>query len=113
MATTFLEPGGDADFQTPVGGTNYFWSTISGTVSLATDFVHGNHQKSIKFRPANSDVLSCPAGYVSAGTRLSFYLYINATKILQHFVLIYCKLTSIFNKFRLYIPYTSCKQNSN
>lgn len=75
MATTFLEPGGDADFL--VGTTNGFWSTVSGA-AVATDFVHGNHVKSIKFRPSNDDFIRSPAGVIlNAASRISFYVYFN------------------------------------
>jgi hypothetical protein len=77
MATTFLEPGGDADFL--VGTTNGFWGIINAAPSIATDFVHGGHQKSIKYRTGNFDIVKTIAGVArDAGTRISFYIYINA-----------------------------------
>lgn len=69
MATKFLEPGGDATFG------KEFWETDIGTNTVVSDFVHGNHQRSFKIlgelRTRNS-VLA------DSGTRISFYLYINA-----------------------------------
>lgn len=69
--TTFLEPGGDADF-----GIN-LWTSDSGIAAVATDFVHGKHVKSIKYRPGNQDRIASPAGTLSdAGGRFSFWIYI-------------------------------------
>lgn len=73
MATLFLEPGGDADF-----GTS-FWTILSGVPAVATDFVHGNHQRSIKYRPANTDILKTGNILGNTSGRISFYMYINAT----------------------------------
>ena len=73
MATTFLEPGGDADFL--VGTTNGFWGTGSGVV-VATDFVHGGHKKSIKYGTV-ANILSTGAVLSDAGSRISFYIYFN------------------------------------
>jgi hypothetical protein len=76
MATKFLEPGGDADFL--VGTTNGFWTTVSGA-SIATDFVHGGHIKSIKYRPNNSDTVATPTtALADAGSRISIYIYLSA-----------------------------------
>lgn len=72
MATSFIEPGGDADFGTA------FWSTNNGTVALATDIVHGNHIKSIRFRPAAINYMVKSNILADAGGRISFYLYIVA-----------------------------------
>lgn len=75
MATKFLEPGGDADFL--VGTTNGFWSAISDAPAVATDFVHGGHIKSIKYRPgAAFDYCKTASGVLAdSGSRLSVYLY--------------------------------------
>lgn len=74
MATTFLEPGGDADFL--VGTTNGFWDTVTNAPAIVTDFVHGNHIKSIQYRASNNDIISTASGTVSdAGSRISFYVY--------------------------------------
>lgn len=76
MATKFLEPGGDADFA--VTTTNGFWGTASGA-AVATDFVHGTHVKSIKYRTGQADSLgSKSATLADAGRRISFYVYLNA-----------------------------------
>lgn len=74
MATTLLEPGGDADFGTSL------WSNgnVGGGVTppaVATDFVHGTHTKSIKF---NSNSVGASAVLADAGSRSSFWLYFNA-----------------------------------
>lgn len=75
MATKFLEPGGDADFL--VGTTNGFWTSKTNTPTIATDFIHGNHIKSIK--TANGTALTGmqkDSIAADSGTRISFYLYI-------------------------------------
>lgn len=74
MAITFLEPGGDATF-----GLGLF-STFGGTPAVATDFVHGGHIKSIKFKPNNPDSIlplinTSSNSYNGAGARVSFYIY--------------------------------------
>lgn len=77
MATKFLNSGGDEDFAVTTG--TGFWSAISGAVSIATDFVHGNHVKSIKFATSNSQNVTAPAGTLAdAGSRISFYLYLTS-----------------------------------
>lgn len=80
MATTFLEPGGDAVFDVQNnGGTGQFWDTVSAGVSIATDFVHGKHVKSLKFLHAAGACSVIKRGILaSAGSRSSFYIYINA-----------------------------------
>jgi len=73
----FAEPGGDADFL--VGTTNGFWRALAGTPAVATDFVHGTHVKSIKYRPGNQDIVKSATGLIAnAGARFSFYIYLNA-----------------------------------
>lgn len=74
MATTFLEPGGDADFAVTSG--NGFWGLVSGSTTIATDFVHGNHKKSLSF-PAGTNYVKASAVVADAGGRVSFYLYKN------------------------------------
>lgn len=77
MATKFLEPGGDADFL--VGTTNGFWGTNGGLAAVATDFVHGGHVKSIKYRSGVTDSVHTQASIVGdAGSRISFWVYITA-----------------------------------
>ena len=73
MAVTFLEPGGDADFL--VGQSTGFWNQVFGS-SIATDFVHGGHIKSIK-HAGNQYVRTAASVLADAGSRISFYLYIN------------------------------------
>ncbi len=70
MVTTFMEPGGDATF----GAEFYVVQT-----SVATDFVHGTHVKSLKYRPATTDQVKTPAATLSdTGSRVSFYIYLVA-----------------------------------
>lgn len=72
MATKFLEPGGDADFG--IG----LWTVDSGTPAIATDFVHGGHIKSIKYRPgATVDQVKNIGIITDAGGRASLYIYLN------------------------------------
>ena len=73
MATAYLEPGGDADFG--IG----LWTSDSGVSAVATDFVHGNHLRSIKYRPGNQDRLASPVGTLAdAGSRISWWIYLVA-----------------------------------
>lgn len=75
-STTFLEPGGDADFL--VGTTNGFWSSLSGSPAIATDFVHGGHIKSISY-PVNATSFVKKSNIVGdSGSRVSAYFYFNA-----------------------------------
>lgn len=79
MATTFLEPGGDSDFQTP-GGVNTFWPNAV-TTPPDTVITHGGHLRSLQYRPSVFDrVVTSNSSLVIAdsGTRLSLYLYIKA-----------------------------------
>lgn len=78
MATTFLEPGGDADFA--VAGTTGFWNSPFGNISgtIATDFVHGSHIKSIKYAPNTSQKVTSPSVLADAGSRISMYIYLVA-----------------------------------
>src|ERR1035437_6097783 len=77
MAILFLEPGGDADFL--VGTTNGFWASLNSAPAVATDYVHGGHKKSIKYRPGFGDGVNTKAGTTPiAGTRISFYIYLAA-----------------------------------
>jgi hypothetical protein len=73
--TTFMEPGGDADFL--VGTTNGFWFSASNAGSIiATDFVHGSHVKSLSF-VAGATTHNVAKKFVLAdsGTRISAYFY--------------------------------------
>ncbi len=79
MATTFLEPGGDATFNTAITTAGGFWGGADGNTSAATDFVHGGHKRSIKCAVNAESGVFTPSGVFSdSGTRFSFYLYINA-----------------------------------
>jgi hypothetical protein len=72
MTTKFLEPGGDADFGI------LLWDTTSAT-TVVSDFVHGNHLRSLKIPPGSSVSAATKPGVVGdTGTRISFYLYVNA-----------------------------------
>lgn len=78
MATTFLEPGGDATFNVALTTAGGFWATKNGSPDVATDFVHGSHIKSITY-PKNSNSLITPtSGLVEAASRISVYFYFNA-----------------------------------
>lgn len=73
MTTTFLEPGGDANFLAS-GGINSFWD--SNANAIATDFVHGSHIKSISTASGTFNSMDTTIGSAAdAGTRLSFYVY--------------------------------------
>lgn len=75
MAIKFLEPGGDAD----MSALMIFWPFGTGVVTSDTDFVHGNHQRSNRYRPSNQDTISPPIGIVAdTGARISTYFYFNA-----------------------------------
>lgn len=74
MATKFMEPGGDATFNAGIITTGGFWNTPTNT-TIATDFVHGGHIKSLKYAPATQvyDIVSGAAA--DAGGRISVYYY--------------------------------------
>lgn len=79
MATTFLEPGGDATFialATTAGG---FWSAgIAQSGTVVNDIVNGGHIKSIQYAANAININTSPDGVVSdSGGRASFYIYIN------------------------------------
>jgi hypothetical protein len=76
MATKFLEPGGDSDFL--VGTTNGFWGSLTNTPTVATDFVHGGHIKSIKYGNNLTSAETATGALADAGSRISFYIYIVA-----------------------------------
>lgn len=80
MATKFLEPGGDATFNAVAGVNGGFWSSgIAQSGAIATDFVHGKHKKSIQYGANAVNVNITPDGVVAdSGSRVSYYLYINA-----------------------------------
>lgn len=81
MATKFLEPGGDATFNTgTIASGRGFWTNAGGASTTATDFVHGSHQKSLKVGVGGVNyTLSTAFNTVSdTGARISFYLYLVA-----------------------------------
>lgn len=80
MATTFLEPGGDATFNvTTNNNSGGLWSTIQASSSLvASDFVHGNHKKSIQYHPSGLDICVANSVIADSGGRFSFYIYLVA-----------------------------------
>lgn len=78
MATVFLEPGGDATGNVAATTAGGFWRVLAGAPAVATDFVHGTHTYSIKYRPNNLDTVKTPLNILSqAGGRVSFWIYLN------------------------------------
>lgn len=79
MATTFLEPGGDATGNVALTSAGGFWGAITGTPTAATDFVHGTHNFSIKCAPSQNQIFRPPLGVIAdSGSRISFWIYLNA-----------------------------------
>jgi hypothetical protein len=77
LAVKFLEPGGDTTYT--LATTNGFWANITGSPTINTDFVHGGHIKSIANAINTNNSVRTPDGTVAdAGTRVSFYFYMNA-----------------------------------
>lgn len=108
MGVTFLEPGGDADFA--IATTNGFWTGSAGPPTIATDFVHGAHQKSIKYAVNNQNLTFGPAGVLNdTGSRISFYFFINALPNATHtFLLI--GTSALANVLRLRLTSTGILQ---
>lgn len=79
MATKFLEPGCDATFNAVTVANGGFWQTLIGTPLVGTDFVHGKHLKSLKCTGSlyGLGARTPNAVLADAGSRISFYLYIN------------------------------------
>lgn len=71
MATKFLEPGGDATFDTSL------WSN-PGSATIVSDIVHGGHLRSIKYSPNSGNTMGQAAVLAGAGGRISFYVYLVA-----------------------------------
>lgn len=96
MATKFLEPGGDVDELLVAGSLNTFWSSNSGA-TIASDFVHGGHVKSIRYAPSVNAIVLKGSIASDSGTRVSFYIYFaalpNATATFSRFTQIANKLT--------------------
>jgi hypothetical protein len=78
MATTFLEPGGDATFNVATTTAGGFWNTLLNAPTLGTDFVNVNHKKSIKYGIGNRSEAIKAACLSDSGTRISVYIYLNA-----------------------------------
>lgn len=82
MAVTFLEPCGDTDFAVKTIANLGFWGYVYTTApAIATDYVRGTHQKSIRVAPggASSTFVRTPNGVVSdTGGRFSVYVYLVA-----------------------------------
>lgn len=80
MATKFLAAGGDEAFQNYSSVANAFpWDSGSFTnISLATDFVHGPHQRSIKFAPSGGYLQTNLLSAQDSGSRITFYIYLSA-----------------------------------
>lgn len=76
MAITFLEPGGDATFNAAATTAGGLWSSVPVAPTVVTDFVHGNHVKSLRFAPSTAQRVQSNTILLSAGSRFSFYLYI-------------------------------------
>lgn len=72
MATIFIDPGGDSTFDTSLE------PVVSGTVTIATDFVHGGHIKSYKFATGGSNWIAPSITVTDAGGRHSVWFYFNA-----------------------------------
>lgn len=70
--TTFLEPGGDANFGFGLWGTTYI------SPAIVTDHVNGTHVKSIQFRANNADQVQATGVLQDSGSRVSFYIYLVA-----------------------------------
>lgn len=84
VLTTFLEPGGDATFNSSGTGSGGFWSG-GGQGVIATDFVHGSHLKSIKYTSGTTQQNRTSSNTVSdLGTRLSCYFYFVAYPTAQN-----------------------------
>ncbi len=79
MAVTFLETGGDTTFANPAPtDSNGFWAAgTSVTAQIASDFVHGQHKRSMSFAPSGNFIAATASGTAAdAGTRISMYIYI-------------------------------------
>lgn len=70
MTVKFIEPGGDADFGFGL------WPGTFGSPTIVSDFVHGGHQRSVRFTVGGGLIGSLLVA--DAGARISFYLYIVA-----------------------------------
>lgn len=79
MATTFLEPGGDATFNLATTTAGGFWQSIGGFGgSIGSSNVHGTHARTINCGAGSQSRLLTPDAVVAnAGSRISFYVYVN------------------------------------
>ena len=76
MATTLLEPGGDATFNVASLTAGGMWYGVGNSPTVVTDFVHGTHQRSIKFAAGSNQFVASRNGvFADAGSRLSFWYY--------------------------------------
>lgn len=77
MATTFLEPGGDATFNVTGVNSGGYWSGVTNISGVATDFVHTPHLKSIPFTVNTTSTVAKTGILADAGSRISIYVYLN------------------------------------
>ena len=76
MATTFLEPGGDATGNVALKTAGGMWDLITGTPTIATDIVHGSHVRSIANANNTNNNFRVFNAVADAGSRYSIYFYI-------------------------------------
>lgn len=93
--TKFMEPGGDATFDTSL------WSAIVGTPSIATDILHGGHIKSISFRANNNDEVNENGVAADSGGRISVYIYMKTLPNATATIFATCQTTHANNVIRL------------
>lgn len=87
VVTKFLEPGGDATFNVATTTGGGFWLTSFGAATIASDFVHGSHQRSIKLLSTAGGGVQTQVGVCSdSGTRISLYVYIAALPTADDFL---------------------------
>jgi hypothetical protein len=78
MATTFLEPGGDATF-TAVSSNGFWTGYVGSTGSVVSDITHGTHLRAIRYASGAATFVSSPiSSLATAGSRVSLYIYISA-----------------------------------
>lgn len=76
-----MEPGGDATYNVALVANSGFWSSFNSYAapSMATDFVHGSHAKSILSKSSSGAYVATQPGVVSGtGGRVSGWFYLNA-----------------------------------
>lgn len=78
MATTFLEPGGDATFNAALTTAGGFWlSTVTPTPTVVSDIVNGTHLRSLRVAPSGGSLTTPGSVMAGSGGRWSVYIYIN------------------------------------